>query len=106
MGVVAMKDVSGSQVDTPAAAKAQLPGRARGTGNRRPDSLVSDFSSLTTPFCWVITEDSVAVCDGAAPLAVGKSRSGHAVIWALNAGRFSRLADGKDRGRVIGGRTT
>jgi hypothetical protein len=22
-----------------------------------PDSLVSEFSSLTTPYCWVITED-------------------------------------------------
>ena len=25
-----------------------------------PDSLVSEFSSLTTPYCWVITEDTVA----------------------------------------------
>jgi hypothetical protein len=25
-----------------------------------PDSMVSDFSSLTTPYCWVITEDAVA----------------------------------------------
>src|SRR5258707_1873420 len=28
-----------------------------------PDSLVSDFSSLTTPYCWVITEDAVAGSD-------------------------------------------
>jgi hypothetical protein len=25
-----------------------------------PDSMVSEFSSLTTPYCWVITEDAVA----------------------------------------------
>ena len=29
-----------------------------------PDSLVSEFSSLTTPYCWVITEDAVAGYDG------------------------------------------
>ena len=38
-----------------------------------PDSMVSDFSSLTTPYCWVITEDAVAGYDGAEPSAVGKS---------------------------------
>jgi hypothetical protein len=32
-----------------------------------PDSLVSDFSSLTTPYCWGITEDAVAGYDGAEP---------------------------------------
>ena len=64
-----------------------------------PDSLVSEFSSLTTPYCWVITEDAVAGFDGAAPSAVGKSGPGHAVAGditeALNAGRFFRLVDGK-----------
>jgi hypothetical protein len=25
-----------------------------------PDSMISVFSSLTTPYCWVITEDAVA----------------------------------------------
>jgi len=44
-----------------------------------PDSLVSEFSSLTTPYCWVITEDAVAGYDGAEPSAVGKSGPGHAV---------------------------
>ena len=28
-----------------------------------PDSMVSEFSSLTTPYCWVITEDTVAGYD-------------------------------------------
>jgi hypothetical protein len=44
-----------------------------------PDSMVSDFSSLTTPYCWVITEDAVAGYDGAEPSAVGKSGPGQAV---------------------------
>ena len=71
-----------------------------------PDSLVSDFSSLTTPYCWVIIEDAVAGYDGATPSAVGKSGPGHAVAGdvteALNAGRFFRLADGKNRELAIG----
>jgi hypothetical protein len=71
-----------------------------------PDSLVSDFSSLTTPYCWVITEDAVAGYDGAAPSAVGKSGPGHAVAGdvteALNAGRFFRLVDGKGRWLAVG----
>ena len=36
-----------------------------------PAALVAEFSSLTTPYCWVITEDAVAGYDGAAPSAVG-----------------------------------
>ncbi len=44
-----------------------------------PDSMVSDFSSLTTPYCWVITEDAVVGYDGAEPSAVGKSGPGQAV---------------------------
>ncbi len=71
-----------------------------------PDSLVADFSSLTTPYCWVITEDAVAGYDGAEPSAVGKSGPAHAVAGdvteALTAGRFFRLADGKGRGLAIG----
>jgi hypothetical protein len=71
-----------------------------------PDSLVSDFSSLTTPYCWVITEDAVAGYDGAAPSAVGKSGPGRAVASdvteALNTGRFFRLVDGKGRELAIG----
>src|SRR5580698_2448462 len=71
-----------------------------------PDSLVSEFSSLTTPYCWVITEDAVAGYDGAAPSAVGKSGPGRAVAGdvteALNTGRFFRLADGQGRELAIG----
>jgi hypothetical protein len=71
-----------------------------------PESLVSDFSSLTTPYCWVITEDAVAGYDGAAPSAVGKSGPGNAVAGdvteALNTGRFFRLVDGDGRGLAIG----
>ncbi len=71
-----------------------------------PDSLVAEFSSLTTPYCWVITEDAVAGYDGAEPSAVGKSGPDHAVAEdvseALTAGRFFRLVDGKGRGLAIG----
>jgi hypothetical protein len=71
-----------------------------------PDSLVSDFSSLTTPYCWVITEDAVAGYDGAEPSAVGRSGPARAaardVTEALVAGRFFRLVDGNGRGLAIG----
>jgi hypothetical protein len=71
-----------------------------------PDSLISEFSSLTTPYCWVIIEDAVAGYDGAEPSAVGKSGPGQAVpgdiTEALTAGRFFRLVDGKGRELVIG----
>jgi hypothetical protein len=71
-----------------------------------PDSLVSEFSSLTTPYCWVIIEDAVAGYDGAAPSAVGKSGPGRAVAGdvteALNAGRFFRLVDRNRRELAVG----
>ena len=71
-----------------------------------PDALVSEFSSLTTPYCWVITEDPVAGYDGAEPSAVGKSGPVRAVAGdvaeALTAGRFFRLVDGKGRELAIG----
>src|SRR5690348_3742633 len=71
-----------------------------------PDSMVADFSSLTTPYCWVITEDAVAGYDGAEPSAVGKSGPGQAVAGdvaeALTAGRFFRLVDGKGRELAVG----
>jgi hypothetical protein len=71
-----------------------------------PDSMVSDYSSLTTPYCWVITEDAVAGYDGAEPSAVGKSGPGQAVAGditeALTAGRFFRLVDGQGRELAIG----
>jgi hypothetical protein len=71
-----------------------------------PDALVSEFSSLTTPYCWVITEDAVAGYDGTRPSAVGKSGPGQAVAGdvaeALTAGRFFRLVDGTGRELAIG----
>ena len=71
-----------------------------------PDSLVSEFSSLTTPYCWVITEDAVAGYDGAEPSAVGRSGPDRAVAEdvaeALTAGRFFRLVDGSGGGLAIG----
>jgi hypothetical protein len=71
-----------------------------------PDSLVSEFSSLTTPYCWVIIEDAVAGYDGATPSAVGRSGPGEAVAAdvteALTAGRFFRLVDGTGRELAIG----
>src|ERR1700684_343224 len=71
-----------------------------------PDSLVAEFSSLTTPYCWVITEDAVAGYDGAEPSAVGKSGPDQAVAEdvseALTSGRFFRLVDGSGRGLAIG----
>jgi hypothetical protein len=71
-----------------------------------PESLIAEFASLTTPYCWVITEDAVAGYDGAEPSAVGKSGPGQAVAEdvteALAAGRFFRLADGKGDGLAIG----
>ena len=71
-----------------------------------PDSLISEFSSLTTPYCWVIIEDAVAGYDGAEPSSVGKSGPSEAVAddvaEALTAGRFFRLVDGKGRELAIG----
>ncbi len=71
-----------------------------------PDSLVAEFSSLTTPYCWVITEDAVAGYDGAEPSAVGKSGPDEAVAAdvaeALSSGRFFRLVDGKGRALAVG----
>src|SRR5580698_11586758 len=71
-----------------------------------PDSLVAEFSSLTTPYCWVITEDAVAGYDGAEPSSVGRSGPDRAVAEdvaeALTAGRFFRLVDGTGRGLAIG----
>jgi hypothetical protein len=71
-----------------------------------PDALVSEFSSLTTPYCWVIIEDAVAGYDGAEPSAVGKSGPSQAVAGdvaeALTAGRFFRLVDGKGGELAIG----
>ena len=71
-----------------------------------PDSLVAQFSSLTTPYCWVITVDAVSGYDGAEPSAVGKSGPDEAVAEdvaeALTAGRFFRLVDGTGHELAIG----
>ncbi len=71
-----------------------------------PDSLVAEFSSLTTPYCWVITADPVSGYDGAEPTAVGKSGPGEAIAQdvaeALTAGRFFRLVDGTGHELAIG----
>jgi hypothetical protein len=71
-----------------------------------PDALVSEFSSLTTPYCWVILEDVVAGYDGAGPSAVGKSGPARAVAQdvteALTAGRFFRLTGRKAHELAIG----
>src|ERR1700742_2522561 len=71
-----------------------------------PDSLIAEFSSLTTPYCWVITEDVVAGYDGAEPSAVGKSGPDQAVAEdvaeALIAGRFFRLVNGKGDELAVG----
>ena len=54
-----------------------------------PDSLVAEFSSLTTPYCWVIRS--------------GPDRAvAEDVAEALTAGRFFRLVDGSGRGLAIG----
>jgi hypothetical protein len=71
-----------------------------------PDSMISEFASLTTPYCWVIIEDAVAGYDGAEPSSVGKFGPSEAVAEdvaeALTAGRFFRLVDGKGRELAIG----
>jgi hypothetical protein len=71
-----------------------------------PEDLIDEFSSLTTPYCWVITEDLVAGYDGAEPTAVGKSGPDEAVAEdvreALVSGRFFRLADDRGRAYAIG----
>ena len=72
-----------------------------------PEGLIAEFSSLTTPYCWVITEDPVAGYDGAEPSAVGAFGPDGADpadrCEALEAGRFFRLA-GRDGGVLAIGR--
>jgi hypothetical protein len=68
-----------------------------------PDAMVAEFSSLTTPYCWVITEDLFAGYDGAVPSTVGNFGPPDAELGdvheALRSGRWFRLASGD--GRVI-----
>lgn len=71
-----------------------------------PTSMAAEFSSLSTPYCWVITEDLVAGYDGAAPSAVGRYGPPQAefrdVHEALSAGRWFRLAGGDGQPRAVG----
>ena len=71
-----------------------------------PEELIEEFSSLTTPYCWVITEDLIARYDGAEPTAVGRAGPDRAIAEdvreALTAGRFFRLADDRGRAFAIG----
>jgi hypothetical protein len=61
-----------------------------------PEVMVAEFSSLTTAYCWVITEDLVAGYDGAVPSGVGTYGPSAAGLGdlheALCAGRWFRLA--------------
>jgi hypothetical protein len=63
-----------------------------------PAGMAAEFSSLSTPYCWVITEDLVAGYDGMAPSAVGRYGPPQAefrdVHEALSAGRWFRLSAG------------
>jgi hypothetical protein len=60
-----------------------------------PEVMVAEFSSLTTAYSWVITEDLVAGYDGAVPSVVGKYGPPEAglsdIHEALCAGRWFRL---------------
>jgi hypothetical protein len=71
-----------------------------------PDSMVAEFSSLTTPYCWVITEDLFAGYDGAVPSTVGSFGPAEAELGdvheALRAGRWFRLASSDGRVLAVG----
>jgi hypothetical protein len=68
--------------------------------------MAAEFSSLTTPYCWVITEDLVAGYDGAVPSAVGSYGPPGAGLGdlceALRSGRWFRLASEDDQARAVG----
>ncbi len=95
-GETAAGNAAGGDTATAVAA----PGAAITAEDTVPADLVAEFTSLTTPYCWVITEDPVAGYDGAEPSAVGKFGPDEAVPSdvreALGAGKFFRLtaADG------------
>lgn len=71
-----------------------------------PESMTAEFSSLTTPYCWVITEDLVAGYDGAVPSAVGSYGPPEAELGdlheALRSGRWFRLVSEDDEARAVG----
>ena len=72
-----------------------------------PEAMVAEFSSLTTAYCWVITEDLVAGYDGTVPSAVGSYGPSDAGLGdlheALRTGRWFRLA-GEDGAACAVGR--
>ncbi|MEP7024602.1 MAG: hypothetical protein ABJB47_12545 [Actinomycetota bacterium] len=61
-----------------------------------PEAMVLEFSSLTTPYCWVITEDLFAGYDSTVPSTISSFGPPSAelsdVHEALCAGRWFRLA--------------
>jgi hypothetical protein len=71
-----------------------------------PEAMVAEFSSLTTAYCWVITEDLVAGYDGAVPSVVGTYGPPEAELSdlheALCAGRWFRLAFGGGAACAVG----
>jgi hypothetical protein len=71
-----------------------------------PESMAAEFSSLTTAYCWVITEDLVAGYEGAAPSAVGTygpPGSGLGDLHeALCSGRWFRLTSDDHQPRAVG----
>ena len=70
-----------------------------------PDSLVAEFSSLTTPYCWVVTEDAVAGYDGAEPSAVGKSGPDRAVAEDVTEALASGGSSGWSTGPAVNSRS-
>ena len=86
--------------------RSDYPTAVAGTAETVPASMAAEFSSLSTPYCWVITEDLVAGYDGAAPSAVGRYGPPQAqfrdVHEALSAGRWFRLAGDDGQPRVVG----
>ena len=70
-----------------------------------PERMADEFSSLTTPYCWVITEDLVAGYDGAVPSEVGTFGPSEAELGdmheALRSGRWFRLVS-EGEARAVG----
>src|ERR1022692_1750478 len=71
-----------------------------------PEAMVAEFSSLTSAYCWVLTEDLVAGYDGAVPSVVGTYGPPEAGLSdlheALCAGRWFRLASDGGAAYAVG----
>jgi hypothetical protein len=71
-----------------------------------PESMVDEFASLTTDYCWVITEDLLAGYDGAVPSAVGRYGPPEAGLGdlheALLVGKWFRLVSESGDGYAVG----